>query len=105
MRWKHELTLCATIAITESDTTSATITGLVFELCVHRDALRKLQTEVDTFYSQNRHNAGNDKKNDRDEDAKEVDDYDGLHALEYLQACVNEALRLYVIELSRPFLL
>ena len=78
----------------QSDTTAATIASLVFELCTHQDSLRKLQAEIDEFYSENRDGA---KKvvDDGDDDRSAVE-YDGLHGLKYLQGCINEALRLHV---------
>ncbi|RYP52438.1 hypothetical protein DL768_002404 [Monosporascus sp. mg162] len=67
------------ITIAGSDTTSAALTFLFFELCTHPDALRKLRSEVDSFY--------------REKDT--LTDYDDLHKLKYLQACINEAMRLH----------
>ena len=76
-----------------SDTTAATITGLVFELCKDQDALRKLQAEIDEFYSEKR----NGKKNVVDDDGDgSVAKYEGLQGLKYLMGCINEALRLHV---------
>lgn len=79
----------------QSDTTAATIASLVFELCTHQDSLRKLQAEIDEFYSENRDGA---KKvmGDGDDDDGSTAEYDGLHGLKYLQGCINEALRLHV---------
>ncbi|RYP33768.1 hypothetical protein DL767_004635 [Monosporascus sp. MG133] len=67
------------ITVAGSDTTSAALTFLLFELCLHPDALRKLRDEVDSFY--------------RERGA--LTDYDDLHKLKYLQACINETMRLH----------
>ena len=62
---------------------------------MHQDSLRKLQAEIDDFYSENRDGA---KKvvDDGDDDDGSAVEYDGLHGLKYLQGCINEALRLHV---------
>ncbi|RYP03734.1 hypothetical protein DL765_010404 [Monosporascus sp. GIB2] len=67
------------ITVAGSDTTSATLTFLVFELCTHPDVLRKLRDEVDSFYRER----------------GTLTDYDDLHKLKYLQACINETMRLH----------
>ncbi|RYP67974.1 hypothetical protein DL769_005621 [Monosporascus sp. CRB-8-3] len=67
------------ITVAGSDTTSAALTFLVFELCTHPEVLRKLRDEVDSFYRER----------------GTLTDYDDLHKLKYLQACINEAMRLH----------
>ncbi|RYO94255.1 hypothetical protein DL766_002235 [Monosporascus sp. MC13-8B] len=67
------------ITVAGSDTTSAALTFLMFELCTHPDVLRKLRDEVDSFYRER----------------GTLTDYDDLHKLKYLQACINEAMRLH----------
>ncbi|RYP10371.1 hypothetical protein DL764_000705 [Monosporascus ibericus] len=67
------------ITIAGSDTASGALTFLLFELCTHPDALRELRDEIDSFYRER----------------ATLTDYDDLHKLKYLQACINEAMRLH----------
>ncbi|RYP92929.1 hypothetical protein DL770_000979 [Monosporascus sp. CRB-9-2] len=67
------------ITVAGSDTTSAALTFLLFELCTHPDVLQKLREEVDSFYLER----------------ATLTDYDDLHKLKYLQACINETMRLH----------
>ncbi|CEJ93656.1 hypothetical protein VHEMI09232 [[Torrubiella] hemipterigena] len=66
------------IVVAGSDTTAATLTCLFYELSRNQEVVEKLQAEVDEFHRDNT-------------DINAV----GLAKLEYLQACINEALRLY----------
>lgn len=54
------------------------MTCMLFELALHRDVATKLQKEVDEYYSQH-----------------EGPDHHALSKLPYLQAAINETLRLY----------
>ncbi|KAF5690423.1 pisatin demethylase cytochrome P450 [Fusarium circinatum] len=68
------------IVIAGSDTTSSSTTCLLHHLALHSDVLAKLQAEIDEY------------KNTHDE-------YDlvSLSKLQYLQACIDESLRLYPV--------
>ncbi|CVL12932.1 related to pisatin demethylase cytochrome P450 [Fusarium proliferatum] len=68
------------IIIAGSDTTSSSTTCLLHHLVLHPDVLAKLQAEIDEY------------KNTHDE-------YDlvSLSKLQYLQACIDESLRLYPV--------
>ncbi|KAG9495039.1 hypothetical protein J7337_013270 [Fusarium musae] len=68
------------IVIAGSDTTSSSTTCLLHNLVLHPDVLAKLQAEIDEY------------KNTHDE-------YDlvSLSKLQYLQACIDESLRLYPV--------
>jgi cytochrome P450 len=63
-----------------SDTTSSSLTCLLFELARHPHVYKKLQAEVDAAFRE--HGDG-------------VPGHYELSKLEYLQACVDEALRMY----------
>lgn len=62
-----------------SDTTAATLTCLFYLFAIHPEIYKKLQKEVDLFFADN----GNDWESS------------SLGRLEYLQACVDESLRLF----------
>ncbi|KAK5988243.1 Cytochrome P450 monooxygenase FCK2 [Cladobotryum mycophilum] len=66
------------IVIAGSDTTAAALTCLFFELAYHPEAVKTLREEIDQYYAEN--------------------DEPSAHSfgkLEYLQACINESLRLH----------
>ena len=63
-----------------SDTTSSTLTCLLFELARHPDVYKKLKSEVDQAFA---------------EHDNKVPGHFELSKLQYLQACIDEALRLY----------
>ncbi|KUI60512.1 Tryprostatin B 6-hydroxylase [Cytospora mali] len=65
------------IAIAGSDTTAAALTYLFMELATHPDVTRALQEELDTLFQE-----------DPEPDAN------ALSKLKYLQACIDEALRI-----------
>lgn len=67
-----------TITVAGSDTTAASLTCLFLELATHPDAARRLQHELDELFREN-----------------PAPDHYTLSKLPYLQACVDEALRLY----------
>ncbi|KAF7972354.1 hypothetical protein HWV62_18134 [Athelia sp. TMB] len=62
-----------------SDTTSTTLTIVLYYLLRHPDKLKKLSAEIDLNFT-------------KDEDAIE---FTRLAEMQYLNACINEALRLY----------
>lgn len=62
-----------------SDTTAATLTCLFYNLATHPEVYKTLQREVDTFF------AGEEAGPDTG----------SLGKLEYLQACIDESLRLF----------
>lgn len=66
------------ITIAGSDTTASSLTCLFLELATHPEAVRQLQVELDELFRS----------------TPEPDHY-ALSMLPYLQACVDEALRLY----------
>ncbi|PFH58520.1 hypothetical protein XA68_13584 [Ophiocordyceps unilateralis] len=66
-----------------SDTISAALACLFFELAVHPDARRTLQAELDRFH-----------------ETEDATDNAALSRLEYLGACIDEALRIYPPALS-----
>ncbi|KAG5785910.1 hypothetical protein H9Q73_000491 [Fusarium xylarioides] len=68
------------IVIAGSDTTSSSTTCLLHHLALHPDVLAKLQAEIDGYKSTH-------------------DEYDlvSLSKLQYLQACIDESLRLYPV--------
>ncbi|KAF5638147.1 cytochrome P450 monooxygenase cytochrome P450 [Fusarium sp. NRRL 25303] len=68
------------IIIAGSDTTSSSTTCLLHHLALHPDVLDKLQAEIDEYKSTH-------------------DEYDlvSLSKLQYLQACIDESLRLYPV--------
>ncbi|CAH0003225.1 unnamed protein product [Clonostachys byssicola] len=68
------------IVVAGSDTTALTLTCLLFELTSHPDVYRKLQNEVDAHLLDN----------------KELQN-DSLIGMEYLQACVDESMRIHPI--------
>lgn len=61
-----------------SDTTAASLTCLFFELAQNPAVLQKLQEEVDGYFAQNPEPSAA-----------------SLSKLEYLNACINESLRLH----------
>ena len=86
-----------------SETTASALTSLVYELCKHRKIQRKLQAEIDHFDSRNR-GGDDEKENDEDDQGHVGSEYEGLHELKYLQACINEVLRLHVRKISSSLL-
>ncbi|KAH7147578.1 cytochrome P450 [Fusarium sp. MPI-SDFR-AT-0072] len=68
------------IVIAGSDTTSSSTTCLLHHLALHPDVLAKLQAEIDDY------------KNTHEES-----DLISLGKLQYLQACIDESLRLYPV--------
>ncbi|WQF89198.1 Putative cytochrome P450 [Colletotrichum destructivum] len=66
------------IIIAGSDTTSATLTSLIFELAQHKEHAQRLREEVDDYFAQN-----------------ENPEHLSLSKLQYLQACIDETLRLH----------
>ncbi|CAK7234643.1 hypothetical protein SCUCBS95973_009004 [Sporothrix curviconia] len=68
------------ICVAGSDTTAASLTCLFFELVCHPDAAARLQAEIDDYY------AGTPEAGQN---------HLALSKLEYLQACIDEALRLH----------
>lgn len=67
-----------TITVAGSDTTATSLTCLFLELATHPEAVRRLQHELDALYSEN-----------------SAPDHYALSKVPFLQACVDEALRLY----------
>lgn len=63
-----------------SDTTAATLTCLFYNLAAHPEKYKELQKEVDKFFTET---------NPNDFEAT------SLGKLQYLQACIDESLRLY----------
>ncbi|KAJ3522636.1 hypothetical protein NM208_g12776 [Fusarium decemcellulare] len=68
------------IVVAGSDTTAATLTCLFFELCQHPDVCSQLQTEIDEYIKE--HGKA---------------DHASLYQLKFLQACVDETLRLHPV--------
>ncbi|KAF5630165.1 cytochrome P450 monooxygenase [Fusarium tjaetaba] len=66
------------IAVAGSDTTASSLACLFFELAVNPETCLDLQRELDQYYA---------------EHGKL--DHSGLSKLKYLQACINESMRLY----------
>ncbi|KAK7423226.1 hypothetical protein QQZ08_009122 [Neonectria magnoliae] len=66
------------IVVAGSDTTAASLTCLFFELATNPNATRQLQEEVDQYYANT-----------------EEPDHVALSKLKYLQACIDESLRLH----------
>ncbi|KAJ3483928.1 hypothetical protein NLG97_g7187 [Lecanicillium saksenae] len=66
------------IIVAGSDTVGVTMEDLFYELSVNRDVQKKLQEEVDAYFAEN---------NEPDPTL--------LAKLDYLQACINETLRLW----------
>ncbi|KPM41803.1 hypothetical protein AK830_g4686 [Neonectria ditissima] len=66
------------IVVAGSDTTSASLTCILFELATHPQACVKLQKELDEYFSQH-----------------ETPEHMSLSKLQYLQAVIDEAMRLY----------
>ncbi|KAJ4250142.1 hypothetical protein NW762_011953 [Fusarium torreyae] len=71
------------IIIAGSDTTAATTTCLLYQLALHQEVYNKLQAEIDTY-----------------KEVHEQSDHLSLSKLEYLQACIDEALRLHPVIMS-----
>lgn len=67
-----------TITVAGSDTTATSLTCLFLELATHPEAVCRLQRELDELFHEN-----------------PAPDHYALSKLPYLQACVDEALRLY----------
>lgn len=61
-----------------SDTTAAGLTCLFFELALHPEAAESLRAELDRYFAEN-------------EEPSAL----SLSKLDYLQACINESLRLH----------
>ncbi|KAF4950438.1 hypothetical protein FSARC_13196 [Fusarium sarcochroum] len=68
------------IVIAGSDTTAASTTCLLYQLALHPEVYSQLQTEIDDY--KERH---------------EQSDHYSLSQLKYLQACIDEALRLHPV--------
>ncbi|SCN79469.1 related to pisatin demethylase cytochrome P450 [Fusarium fujikuroi] len=66
------------IAVAGSDTTAASLTCLFFELAINPQTCLTLQRELDQYYAEN-----------------DKPDHSSLSKLRYLQACINESMRLY----------
>ncbi|KAJ6787253.1 hypothetical protein PWT90_08174 [Aphanocladium album] len=66
------------IIVAGSDTVGVTLLDLFYELSTHKDVQRKLQDEIDAYFTEN-----------------EESDATLLSKLDYLQACINETLRLW----------
>ncbi|KAF5723095.1 pisatin demethylase cytochrome P450 [Fusarium mundagurra] len=66
------------IAVAGSDTTAASLACLFFELAVNPEACLHLQRELDQYYAEH-----------------DKPDHSSLSKLRYLQACINESMRLY----------
>ncbi|ENH61737.1 Averantin oxidoreductase [Fusarium oxysporum f. sp. cubense race 1] len=66
------------IAVAGSDTTAASLTCLFFELAINPQALHNVQEEIDRYHLK-----------------YSTLDHQSLSKLSYLQACINESMRLY----------
>ncbi|KND90425.1 Tryprostatin B 6-hydroxylase [Tolypocladium ophioglossoides CBS 100239] len=66
------------IVVAGSDTTAASLTCLFFELALHPRVVDTLRAEMDAYFAENQRPAAQ-----------------SLSKLEYLQACINESLRLH----------
>ncbi|KAH7141644.1 cytochrome P450 67 [Dactylonectria macrodidyma] len=66
------------IVVAGSDTTAASLTCLFLELAIHPEKYRTLQTEVDKYFS-----------------GTDAPDHVSLTKLPYLQACIDESLRMH----------
>ncbi|EWZ52251.1 hypothetical protein FOZG_02044 [Fusarium oxysporum Fo47] len=66
------------IAVAGSDTTAASLTCLFFELAINPQALHNVQEEIDRYHLE-----------------YSTLDHQNLSKLSYLQACINESMRLY----------
>ncbi|KAH7180456.1 benzoate 4-monooxygenase cytochrome P450 [Fusarium sp. MPI-SDFR-AT-0072] len=66
------------IAVAGSDTTAASLTCLFFELAINPQALHNIQKEIDRYHLE-----------------YSTPDHQSLSKLSYLQACINESMRLY----------
>ncbi|KAM0540773.1 hypothetical protein ACHAPJ_013518, partial [Fusarium lateritium] len=71
------------IIVAGSDTTAATTTCLFYQLALHREVYSRLQAEIDAY-----------------KETHEQSDHLSLSKLEYLQACIDEALRLHPVIMS-----
>lgn len=67
-----------------SDTTAATLTCLFYHFATHPHVYKELQKEVDALFAEN----------DKSGDGADVDAA-SLGKLRYLQACIDESLRLF----------
>lgn len=74
------LTNSAVFLLPHSDTTAATLTCLFYHFATHPEVYKKLQQEVDQFFAE-----------------AKPDDFEAnsLGRLAYLQACIDESLRLF----------
>ncbi|KAF4446983.1 hypothetical protein F53441_9454 [Fusarium austroafricanum] len=80
--WDHHK-LCGDahlIVIAGSDTTSSSTTCLLWQLATHPEVLAQLRTEIDEYKA-----------------SHEESDLVSLSKLRYLQACIDESLRLYPV--------
>ncbi|CAI6089851.1 unnamed protein product [Clonostachys chloroleuca] len=66
------------VVVAGSDLTAASITCLFYQLALHPRIMADLQIEIDRFYTE-----------------YEQPNHHGLSKLEYLNACIDESLRLY----------
>ncbi|KAF4338666.1 pisatin demethylase cytochrome P450 [Fusarium beomiforme] len=71
---------CQLIAVAGSDTTASSLTCLFFELAINAQAQHNLQDELDRYYLE-----------------RSTPDHSSLSKLSYLQACINESMRLYPV--------
>ncbi|RGP77278.1 hypothetical protein FLONG3_4793 [Fusarium longipes] len=71
------------IAVAGSDTTSAATSILLHQLACHPEALKKLQEEIDEYLANN-----------------EKPEHFSMTKLSYLQACIDESLRLHPVIMS-----
>lgn len=69
------------IVVAGSDTTAATLTCLFYNFVTHPEVYKTLQKEIDDFFSA--------------EVASNEFDTSALGKLKYLQACIDESLRLF----------
>ncbi|KAH6879524.1 benzoate 4-monooxygenase cytochrome P450 [Thelonectria olida] len=65
------------IVVAGSDTTAASLTALFYQLALHPDVCKTLQDEIDGFKGSN-----------------DASDHSSLAKLKFLQACIDESLRL-----------
>lgn len=70
------------IVVAGSDTTAATLTCLFYHFATHPEVYKKLQREVDEFFA------------DLGPDSHECESR-SLGRLQYMQACIDESLRLF----------
>lgn len=74
----HHLDVFSLLLIASSDTTAVALTSIFFELACHPEVVERLRKEVDEYYGQH-----------------DKPDPSSLGRLPYLEACVDETLRLH----------